>query len=391
MKKLKVAMAAFLALGTVFSFGCTTESEYSTLGTDGYILNTYYNLIITDCFGDSQKKESMEKLCADVYDLLIRFEQSVSTLVETSSVYAFNEAAPGATVEIDKTAYEILTLAMDMYEFTEGYYNPAVYSSVDLYGFAPRPADTAEKYDEKGEDGLPKPEYVEAFQSLATHFKDVVLEQKDGKYYATKPADAFVVVEDMVWPMKLSLSGIGKGYITDAIDAMIDEAGFTNGYFNFGSSSMAVKNSYSSDDGYYRLGFRDARGTGSYFSSYIKDVCLSTSGDYETYYELNGVRYCHIIDPTTGSPVNTGIMTATVIGGTAAAADALTTALMAMGGESAVHFINEKLSGLSVVLAVEGDGGYGVITNLTADYAVLNENYTLLSAVDENGKIVYNG
>ena len=71
------------------------------------------------------------------------------------------------------------------------------------------------------------------------------------------------------------------------------------------------------------------------------------------YYIIDGVRYCHVIDPTTGKPVNNGIMSATVIGGTAAAGDALTTALMAMGKDKALNFIESKLQDVKVAFTYE--------------------------------------
>jgi thiamine biosynthesis lipoprotein len=83
-------------------------------------------------------------------------------------------------------------------------------------------------------------------------------------------------------------------------------------------------------------------------------VCISTSGDYEQYYIIDDVRYCHIIDPTTGKPVQTGIMTATIIGGSAAEDDALTTAIMTMGKDKAIEFINTKLSDRYVAFTYNG-------------------------------------
>ena len=79
------------------------------------------------------------------------------------------------------------------------------------------------------------------------------------------------------------------------------------------------------------------------------DEKLSTSGDNEQRYFIDGVRYCHIIDPTTGKPVQTGIMSVTIIGGSAAEDDALTTAIMAMGKEKAISFIEEHLTDRKVV------------------------------------------
>ena len=90
-----------------------------------------------------------------------------------------------------------------------------------------------------------------------------------------------------------------------------------------------------------------------YINIPARNVTLSTSGDNEQYFEINGKRYCHIIDPFTGKPVQNGIMSATVLGGNAGENDALTTAIMCMSKETAIKFIEEKLTDKKVVFTYE--------------------------------------
>jgi thiamine biosynthesis lipoprotein len=140
------------------------------------------------------------------------------------------------------------------------------------------------------------------------------------------------------------------------VNDLIDSYGFEYGYFNFGASSMAIKERPST--GYWPLAFIDPRGDtllgDTYMTINLNDVCLSTSGDYEQYYVIDGTRYCHIIDPTTGKPVQTGIMTVTIIGGSAAEDDAITTAVMTMGKDKAIEFINSKLADKYVIFTYYG-------------------------------------
>ena len=153
--------------------------------------------------------------------------------------------------------------------------------------------------------------------------------------------------------MKLDLGGIGTGYAVDCVDKLFDEYGYKFGYFNFGASSMLVKKHVT--NGNYNISFINPRSItrDTYLTTSICNEKLSTSGDYEQYYILDGTRYCHIIDPDTGKPVQTGIMTVTIIGGqkeyTAAENDALSTALMCMGKDKAIKFIEEQLTDRRVV------------------------------------------
>lgn len=388
-----MAVACAAAFGLSACGEGTTENKVTGKQATYYKFNTQAQLVVFDDFSDESRLNAMYSLNGEVQSFLDELENSLSTAVTDSCVYRFNQAAAGETVEIDKTTYDVLSLAQSVYELTEGYYNPAVYYCVDLYGFTPN-AELSD-YPRISEDSLlPTQEYVTAFCDLATHFSDVEVREEDGVYTAFKPADATVTVGGKQYTLKIDLGGIGKGYAADVVDGLMQKYGFTYGFFNFGSSSMTIKARYSDGEGVpYDLQFLDPRslfGT-SYAQTTAKNVLLSTSGDYEKYFEEGGLRYCHIIDPTTGSPIRTGIASCTVIGGTAAENDALTTALSAMGKQRAVEFINQKLSDRKVVFTCEnGDGALDIITNRPQEVVVLNTNYKLANTVDENGKIILN-
>ena len=108
---------------------------------------------------------------------------------------------------------------------------------------------------------------------------------------------------------------------------------------------MAV-GKYTEEREYYELSAAAPRGGVDYLTAQVQDTCLSTSADNGLFYEIDGTRYTQIIDPETMMPVNVlngkntaGIVTATVLGESAARCDALTTALMAMGTERALEFV----------------------------------------------------
>lgn len=384
MKKRTVVLAAFTAmLACVMPVGCDGgQSVQNPVSYSNYtfVMGTEASILLSDAdnFQSQQKKDAAVQLWSDVKAMLLDVEASISVSVENSYVCKFNQAEAGEEVEIDRTTYEVFTLALEMYEKTEGYYNPAVYYSVDLYGFSPN---STGNYPTDG-DGLPTEEYIQAFQSLSEHFGDVRLHEESGKYYAVKP-DAQVTVDDKTYSLAVDLGGIGKGYCADLADHMIDEAGFAYGYFNFGSSSYAIKSYLKSGDksgSLYTMSVRDPRGTGleAFCSVPVEGVCLSTSGDYENYFELGGVRYCHIIDPKTGSPIRTGMASATVIDGSAAEDDAYSTALSCMSVEKASKFIREKLSDRKVILLhIDGNGGT-ILTNCADEITVTASSYTVV-------------
>ena len=367
MKKFLAGLAAVSVAALSLLCACNTEEENGGFKRSFFAMSTYATLA-----ADKIEEADFNALADEVRTFLYAADSSLSASVPASYVYKFNNAAAGETVALDEISYEVLSLAKDMYVETDGYFNPAVYYSKNLYGFTAQ-GETPTT--------LPEEKYVTAFKELSEHFSEVEIFELDGAYYATKP-DFTAKIEDdeREYSLALDLGGIAKGWCVDKVNAMLEAAGVEYGYFNFGESSLGVK-AYAGGDGNYSVAAEDPRGRGTYASFKINNANLSTSGDNRQYYEIDGTRYCHIINPTTGSPVQTGIATVTIIGGSAGKSDALTTALAAMGKERAVEFINRKLSDCKVIMLVFGDGEGKAFTNAPEYFTV--KNYAL-ETVAEN-------
>lgn len=323
--------------------GNKSEKVLKTSGTNFYDIMTS-DATVAISYEDGQTAR-YDEFISEATEILAAVNSSLSVSVEGSALNAFNSAPAGATVRIDKIAYEVLTIAENAYEFTDGYYNPAVYYSAEAYGFI-----TANGVFSQPET-LPSEQTVQKFAELSSHFGEIALYEKDGEYFAEKPA-ATVEADGQECAMKLDLGGIGKGYATDLISALMDEYGYEFGYFDFGSSSMVCKNHHK--NGNYTFEVRSPRADyfgQAFFSTEISNACVSSSSDDVRYYIKDGVRYCHVINPFTGSPVQSGIYSATVIGGSAAENDAYSTAIMAMGKDKATEFV-KKLDRAAVFCGV---------------------------------------
>lgn len=308
-----------------------------------------------------------EALWGEVCATLEEIESSL-TVTADSDISRFNSAAAGGRVQIGKTAYEALSVALDEYKFTGGFYNPAVYYGVEAFGFngsGKKPASAEE---------LPSPELTGKYAELAACFGETQLIAEDGGYFAVKPSKT-VEVDGKTLSLKIDLGGIGKGYAADKVGGLLFERGFDYAYFNFASSSLSIKN-YSPENKDFNLGLINPRGGYEeiYIKTAVRDSAVSTSGDYENYFVLDGTRYCHIFDPFTCRPVQSGIMSATVIGGTAAENDALTTAIMAMDPDSAVRFIGQKLGDRKVFFTCNAGGNSYYYTNVPQGGFELAEN-----------------
>ncbi len=311
-----------------------------------YAMGAEALLVISADFSDEATLNGFNALCTEIEEVLYSLDNSLSATIPTSDVSVFNAAGAGDKVLIGYHTYNLLNLASDIYEKTEGYYNPAVYHSVKAYGFlgGERPEDISD---------LPSSSLSSKLADLANMFGEVELSSKDGEYYALKP-DFTVTHDDTEYTLNLDLGGIGKGYAVDVVNGLLDDYGFEYGYFSFASSSIAVKRN--SSVGEYTIGLRNPRGSGDYLCVKTKNTLISTSGDYFLYYTLAGERYCSVIDPHTGKPVRSGVITATVFGGSAAENDAYTTAIMAMGKDRALQFVNAELTDRKFVFVCEKEG-----------------------------------
>lgn len=394
-KKIAACIAALISTVTaccVFT-GCKNTQSY---GKQIYSMGAYATLAAAQ---SDISKEKFDNLYEEVRSFLTKTDNSISSVMSTSYIYKFNIADAGATVEIDKTSYEILTIAKQVYVQTDGYFNPAVWYNEDLYGFLNHSAAELDgmpymrEWVGEGTDRylpLPDEKYVTAFRELSGCFGEVELSEDNGRYYAVKPNKTVTVEGDNnVYSLRIDLGGIGKGWCADKVNQMMTAEGIGYGYFSFSESSMSLKKYVGNRSGNYTLMLRDPRGVfGSpYASVSVSGENLSASGDYLQYYYVDGVRYSHIIDPVTGSPVQTGIASVTIVGGSAAEADALTTALSAMGKEKAVQYINQSLSDCKVIMLIVENGNGKIITNCPDKIKIENSAYTIANRV-EGGKIV---
>lgn len=139
--------------------------------------------------------------------------------------------------------------------------------------------------------------------------------------------------------LRFNLSAIAKGYGCDAVGAMLRRNGITDFLIEIGGEICASGHGASGQD--WRIGIdtpeASAPGLGKGVAQIINvtDCGLATSGNYRNFHEENGRRFGHTIDPTAGRPVQTDVLSATVIAPTCMEADAYATALMALGSEKA--------------------------------------------------------
>lgn len=297
MKK-TLALLCAAALLFCFTTGCigNVTDQTNANSMSGFAFNTVVYAEVRDGKLKNETKEKIEKK-------LSYLEKVFSA--DAGYLSVISSAKENDFVNVSYDLYELLKKAKLCYGVTDGKFDPTVFPLVKLWQFYPN-------YPVK--DFTP-PSASDIEKELEkTGFNEIVLESRDDGYY---------VIKDKA-DVSLDLGGTAKGYAADEIAKILTDDGYADGYVSIGSSSLRLLS-------VPELGVRHPQKSGEQLLKIncenLKNVSVSTSGNYEKYYEYDGKRYCHIIDPQTGYPSQTGVLSVTVICDDGAVADCLSTAL----------------------------------------------------------------
>lgn len=304
-----------LCTGMLLCGGCMEKKEAYYEKSD-LVMDTVVTL---QARGD-HAKEAVEEGFARLKEI----EAFASNTIETSDVSRINAAAGGEAVIICPELMHILQVSQSYSQKTEGAWDITVGPLINLWGIG-----TENQH-------VPAPEEIQKARALVDYKKLELHEEKGTARLQEKG-------------MSIDLGGIAKGYAADEVRKVYQKYGIENGLINLGASSMyavgvngknkpwavGIKHPRKEDNSIY-LGI-----------VHLKEESLSTSGDYERFFIADGKRYHHILDPATGYPADSGVMSDTIIvDGTIAdggmLADLLTTAVFVMGPEKAKRFLNQE-------------------------------------------------
>ena len=349
-KSKKFLSVIFCLILCIFSASCSSCGEKIDTA-DFYYFNTQIHVEVYNSKLTEKEKE-------EISTLLSSLEKEFSVNKESSFVNMFNAQTQGQSQTLSSRATEIFNKALECYDFSNGKFNPSVYSLSRLWQFAPSfPVGN-----------FAPPSQTEITQALNNGSLDFVNSLTLSGNLLTKNNQE----------IKLDFGGIVKGYAVDKIAKILTDGGHTEGYVNAGGSSMRILTCES-------LGVTHPRSQGEIINitNLPKNVSVSTSGDYQKYYTYNGQRYSHIIDCQTGCPSNTGIVSATIICPDGTFADAISTALCLCDYDQAITLSNkilQKYPSSQIYLIYQKDNQKNIITNKNK-----GENFTLL---DQSYKIV---
>ena len=283
----------------------------------------------------------------EIRQKLQRIDGLMSTYRPDSELSKLNRFdRTGEWFDVSPQTAAVLEEALTVGRLTGGAFDVTVGPLVNLWNFGP--GDTVAEE-------VPTPEAIET-AAIRVGFQHIEL-RTDPPAVRKKLANLYI-----------DLSGVAKGFAVDRVAEYLAGRGAKNFLVEIGGEVRAAGNNHLGVP--WRVGVESpvAAIRAVEKAVALKDLAMATSGDYRNYFEIDGVRYSHIIDPRTGRPVAHRLASVTVLDASCARADALATALMVLGPQQGYELAaREKLA---VLMIVRGDDGFIEKTTRAFDDAV---------------------
>lgn len=295
--------------------------------------------------------EEVEAALNDVFDYMEAMEVQFSTNLEGSDVYRINQAAGVEAVEVDEETFAVIKQALNIAEQSKGKFDISIGAVTNLWQIG---SDDARK---------PSDDEIDAALPLIDYRK-VTLDEEN------------LTVKLEVKGMVIELGGISKGYIGGRVRDILASHGVTTAIINLGGNVVVMGTSPSNEEG-WNVGVQDPDETRGQVvgTQRVIDGAVVTSGIYERFLEVDGVKYHHILDPMTGYPLDNEISGVTVFANTSFEGDSYSTALFLFGIEDGINFV-ESIEGLEAVF-VDKDHGVHLTSGLKDTFELTNEEYHL--------------
>jgi thiamine biosynthesis lipoprotein len=345
---------SLLLLSLFLLTACRTEGTAPVpivQSIQGETMGTYYKV--------SYLGEEVIHLKTSVDSLLVALNMEVSTYIPEAMISRFNHGdLPAIEAETLQAAPHFLAnlkLSLKIAEATEGSFNPTIMPLVNYWGFG---------YTEK------RPVTAVDSMKVDSLMAFVGLDKID--YDSVIYSPSAIQLDKTAAGTQLDFSAIAKGYGVDLVASYLRRRGINNYFVDIGGEVVASGNKGSADQP-WRVGIavpkEEASPTDMQIAIPLVDRAVATSGNYRNYYEVNGKKFSHTINPFTGYPERSNLLSASIMADDCATADGFATACMVLGLEAAYALVEEQagLEGYFIYSDEEGQ----LQSKATKGFAVL--------------------
>lgn len=297
---------ALLLCGALLLSACSMAPQ--PLRLEGLSMGTGWSVQIGDADADAARARLLIEL------ELARVVAQMSTWEPDSDLSRFNAAEPGARQSLPPQLREVLSAALELARDSGGAFDPTVGPWVELWGFGP---------------GRPR-------QSAPAHGEIEALRARIGWQRVQIEGDQLV----QPGGLSLDLSAIAKGHAVDRIAEALQAAGYRHLLVEVGGELRG--HGQHPDGRGWRVGLEGPSAEGAASGITLRDQAVATSGDYRQFFEQDGRRYSHMIDPRTGYPIAQAGIAVSVVHVSCMQADGLATALAVLGPDEGFEWASAR-------------------------------------------------
>lgn len=320
-KKWHFPFLLILIVGTVLILGKSKREAGTYRTAHGYIFGTTYNVTY----------RYSSELDSGIVSVLRVVDNALSMFNESSTISRINRGEE-VNAAADTTFIRIFRLAMQISEATDGAFDITVAPAVNAWGFGFKNAESITE------------QTIDSLREIIGYHK---IREEAGRIVKDDPR------------IMMDCSAIAKGYGCDAVAEYMKSLGVSDYLIEIGGE-MALSGLNRKGEK-WNIGVNEptdepsASGKSLNTILQLTDCCVATSGNYRNYYEKDGVKYAHTIDPKSCTPVSHSLLSATVIANDCATADAFATSFMVMGADSATAIVNRRPDLQAYLIVSSGD------------------------------------
>lgn len=291
-----------------------------------------------------------EKRYDTLFARLDEIEAFMSANREDSTIGQINAGAGFRPVPADRETIAVLEAALHFAETSGGRFDPTIGPLVQLWDVGgANPA-------------VPDPEDIHAARALI-NWRTIIINRQEGTVFLPERG------------MRLDLGAIAKGYAADELAALIRSWKIDRAMLDLGGNIFALGNK--KEEAPWHIGIRNPEQSGGepVISLYVSDESMVTSGINERFFLENGNRYHHILDPDTGYPADTDVLSVSILSPRSMEADALSTTLFLLGIQKGLEYI-EAVPGVEAVFIDKSHKIYPS-SGLSGKLHIRNTRYSL--------------
>lgn len=343
MKKIHALGLSFCLFMTLLSLGgCGKTTE--PISKTGF----YFDTVITITLYDA----SYEKELDHCFSMAKKYENLFSAQKEGTDIWKINHSQ-GQAVEVSDETIDILNAGIAYSKSSNGKFDITVGKLSSLWDFS-----------ESSSKEIPSVEAIQ--EALATiNYQNIVI---DGNMVSLTDPNAAI-----------DLGGIAKGYIADQMKAYLNDQGVQSGLINLGGNVLCV-GPKDGDEKSYKIAIQKPFSEDGTALATVKvaDDSVVTSGTYQRYFEIDGKRYHHILDLSTGYPCDNDLDSVTIISHDSLTCDALSTTVFLMGLDDGLAYV-ESLSDVEAIF-VTSDGSIQYTSGIgkTIPFELLDKDYNIV-------------